>query len=121
MALTATFARPMFEPGRRPFMPKVEEPQAEPVEQPALEPEVAAAPDISDPSQLRLMGVLKTATVEQVLIATLDNPSGDWFFLDAEVIGWKIKVIAPNSVTLEAHGKTFVLEHYQQVVPQLVE
>jgi hypothetical protein len=104
-----TFARPVFSPTRRPFVPVV--PPVEPETQEPLQPTPETVPAY-DPNQFVLKGVIINDGQAKALIATPEQATGVWLSQGSELSGWKVEKIDKNTVTLIANGQPHVLKQY---------
>jgi type II secretory pathway component PulC len=104
-----TFARPVFSPSRRPFVPVAApvEPEIQQPPQPVPEP----APGY-DPNQFVLKGVMFKTDRATVLIATPEQANGVWLSQGSDLAGWKVEKIGKDTVTLTANGQSHVLKQY---------
>jgi len=82
-----TVGRPLFNPGRRPVQR---------VDTAAKEPKV-------EPSELRLIGVMKSANrPPRALLRFANEPTGKWIAEGAEFNGWKLRKVNERSVIVQA-------------------
>jgi hypothetical protein len=105
-----TFARPIFTPTRRPFVPKVAEaPAGEPAALPTPEPQSSAS---YDARQFSLRGILISGRTRRALIASPESPDGIWVGVGTEIMGWKVANVDQNGVKLEARGQSAEIKLY---------
>lgn len=105
-----SFARPIFMPTRRPFVP--------PEEQEVLPPEVDAAlmtlqqPAAPDASQLVLKGVRLNEGEQQALVLSATSSEAQWLSLGDEIDGFRLVAIGDDRVTLEAGQQKVEIKLY---------
>ncbi|NJO36216.1 MAG: hypothetical protein HC869_27375 [Rhodospirillales bacterium] len=106
-----SFARPLFSATRKPFVPiavAMEPPQPEPPpEMPVAEPATGF-----DPSQFILKGIWADGEKRRALIATPDNPDGEWSGIGSELSGWIVKEIGLNAIIVSSGEKRVTLQQY---------
>jgi hypothetical protein len=117
--LAQALERPLFRVSRRPFDPSkvvIAEAILPPAIPAAPQPSPPAAPTapqlVQDSSQLSLKGIAIDSINRLALIATSELPDGEWLAVGAELNGWKVKKLDPNSVTLAAGDQTVILQLY---------
>jgi hypothetical protein len=105
-----TFARPIFSPTRRSFVPPppAPPPAPEPMAEPPPPPPVAA----SDPSQLQLKGVMIGGATAKALLVSPESPSGQWLTVGTTIMGWKVTKIADDTVSLDGGAAAYELKLY---------
>jgi hypothetical protein len=105
-----SFARPIFMPRRRPFVP----PQQDIVAPPAVEVPLMPlpAPPVLDASQLVLKGVRLNKGVQQALIFSPTIAAAKWLSLGNEVDGFQLVAIADDRATLQAGGQKIEIKLY---------
>ena len=93
-----SFARPVFSPTRRPFVPQLEEPvpevQSEPTQMVTQEPVEV------DVTQIVLKGVRLNLGERQALMLSAASPVAKWLSLGGEIEGFELVEISDDRVTL---------------------
>lgn len=86
-----TVTRPIFNAGRKP-----------------AERQQAAAAPLAGPEELRLVGILQTASgTKKALIRTGGDAKGQWIIEGGAVSGWTVKNIGPRSVVVMNGGRDY--------------
>jgi hypothetical protein len=106
-----SFARPIFSPTRRPFVPPPPEPVPEVETEPALMPvpEAAAPPDVT---QILLKGVRLINEKQQALILSAVSPVAQWLSVGDEIAGFQLVEISDDQIILEAGQQKIEVKLY---------
>lgn len=116
---TATFSRPLFLHTRRPFVLVLPAPMTDNAPVPEPPPLSEPPPQATyDPNQFSLKGILITSSKESALVASPEQPSGRWFTVGTDLMGWKVLKIDNNSVTLGFGEQTHKLKQYVDKPPE---
>lgn len=90
-SFSETVSRPIFNAGRKP-----------------VERQQPAAAAIVGPEDLRLVGILQTASgTKRALIRTGGDSKGQWLVEGGAVSGWTVKSIGPRSVVVASGGRDY--------------
>ncbi len=90
-----TVGRPLFNPSRRPVQRK----------------ETAEAGPSATVSDLRLVGVMKTADrPPRALLRSPNQPNGKWIAEGAELNGWRLHKVNERSVVLQSGARSHELK-----------
>lgn len=103
--LQAAFDRPLFQKQRRPFQPAVQMVDV-------IEAEAVPEPSPPDTSGLSLKGIVVTTHRRLALIATAQSPEGAWLSDGAEIDGWTVTGLEPDTVTLQSGAQVSKLKLY---------
>lgn len=101
----ALLERPIFIRTRRPYVPPP--PEAVPVEQPPVQPEIV----LQEP-QVTLQGIFIRGRTRQALVLTPENALPVWVNEGANITGWKLSEIKPNQLILLAGTQRRTIELY---------
>lgn len=86
-----TVARPIFNGARKP-----------------VERQQALGPAISGPEDLRLVGILQTASgTKRALVRAGEEAKGTWLVEGSAVSGWTVKSIGPRSIIVGNGGRDY--------------
>ncbi len=102
-----TLSRPLFEPERRPFVPKAPEPVADD-EPTAPQP---PAPEIPR-EKLRIVGVKIFKGTRQALIVSENDKTGQWVSKGDSIGGWKVVTVQAGSAIVAAGSQRQTLTLY---------
>jgi hypothetical protein len=90
-SFSETVSRPIFNAARKP-----------------VERQQPAAAAIVGPEDLRLVGILQTASgTKRALIRTGGDSKGQWLVEGGAVSGWTVKSIGPRSVVVASGGRDY--------------
>ncbi|TGQ73016.1 hypothetical protein EN829_011230 [Mesorhizobium sp. M00.F.Ca.ET.186.01.1.1] len=110
-----TFARPLFTPTRRKFVPVADgDPQAPVASDPVAPAQpVASAPPGAAPA---LLGVSINGAGARVLLQAAGADKASWYGSGETVDGWKVAGVEKDAATLERDGKSARVLLYPPVV-----
>ncbi|PWW01507.1 hypothetical protein DFR52_102169 [Hoeflea marina] len=102
--LLQTYARPLFEPSRRPYEPPAVE-AAAPAGIPEQAPAMAVAPVITQFPEIRVLGIQRMPGQAQALLQLQGESQAVWYRQEDSVGGWILKDIGSVHLTFTRDGQ----------------
>ncbi|MFK0693142.1 hypothetical protein ACFX5Q_34165 [Mesorhizobium sp. IMUNJ 23033] len=101
-----TFARPLFSPSRRKFVPEpVAPPPAEVAADAAPQPPAQSLPEVAPAAAPSLLGISIHGGAAKALLRQAGSDATHWYGKDETVDDWRVSVIEKDGAVLERNGK----------------